>query len=146
MRAEVGDDIELDGHGAGLDRTDGSGLAFGQPVEPSGGEKAESAALSNCGFQRRSEPIAPLAGFCAMPMLDDADVALLQEACRAGVLRIRVAGRTTEAEKAREFERCKSATVLRYLGFLEEMPDDGAFARWRPARGCEKALRAVLPH
>lgn len=79
-----------------------------------------------------------------MPMLSPTDVAVLREACRAGVLKIKVAGRISEAEKAREFERCKSATVLRYLGFLEELPDEGAYASWRPVRGCAEALASVM--
>lgn len=79
-----------------------------------------------------------------MPQLTDFDVAVLQEACRLGVLKIQVAGKIAAADKDWALERCKSATVLRYLGFLEELPDEGAYARWRPVKGCREALRQVL--
>lgn len=79
-----------------------------------------------------------------MPKLTDFDVRVLQEACRDGVLKVKIAGKIAAADREREFERCKSATVLRYLGFLEELPDEGAYARWRPVRGCKEALRAVM--
>lgn len=78
-----------------------------------------------------------------MPLMTDQDIAVLREACRAGELRVKVAGRLSAADQAREFERCKSATVLRYLGFLEELPDQGAYARWRPVAGCKEALARV---
>jgi hypothetical protein len=69
---------------------------------------------------------------------------MLRQACRDGVVKVKIAGKISEADKAREFERCKSATVLRYLGFLEELPDEGAYARWRPTAGCAEAVKRIL--
>jgi hypothetical protein len=77
-------------------------------------------------------------------MLTPADVALLQDACRDGEVKVKIAGRMTKADEAREFERLKSATVLQYLRFLEPLPDRDAFARWRPVAGCQTALGRVL--
>jgi hypothetical protein len=91
-----------------------------------------------------AEPSLPGPGFLRMPMLTDQDIAVLREACRAGELKVKVAGRMSPADKAAAFERRKSATVLRYLGFLEELPDQGAYARWRPVNGCREALEAVM--
>jgi hypothetical protein len=91
------------------------------------------------------EPGEPPVGFPpAVIKLNDFDLHILKEACRAGVLKVKIAGKISEADRAREFERCKSATVLRYLGFLEELPDEGAYARWRPVKGCKEALAAVI--
>lgn len=87
-----------------------------------------------------SKPAAAAMGFPPMPMLTPDDLALLKEACSKGMVKVKVAGRINSADQAREFERHKSATVLRYLGFLEPMPDDGAYAVWRPRPGCSEAL------
>jgi hypothetical protein len=79
-----------------------------------------------------------------MLRLSDFDVRVLQEACRDGVLKVKIAGKISAADREREFERLKSATVLQSGGYLEELPDKGAYARWRPVKGCKEALRAVM--
>lgn len=90
-----------------------------------------------------SKPARAAGGFRHMPMLTAEDLALLKEACAGGLVMVKVAGRLSAADQAREFERRKSATVLQYLGFLEELPDQGAYARWRPVAGCKEALARV---
>ena len=79
-----------------------------------------------------------------MPLLAPEDVDMLRQACRDGVVKVKVAGRISQDAQAAEFERCKSATVLQHLGFLEPMPDDGAYARWRPAAGCRDAVDHLI--
>lgn len=79
-----------------------------------------------------------------MIKLNADELALLKEAAahKFGEVRVKIAGAIHDPEQ-QEMRRVH-ASVLAHAGFLEEMPDQGAYAVWRIKPEAREALRRVM--